>query len=48
MLFSGFISMLQRNGVVEADEVEHELLVLLGVAHVDDGVLGKKHFISQL
>jgi hypothetical protein len=33
--------MLQRNGVVEADEVEHELLVLLGVAHVDDGVLQK-------
>ena len=34
--------MFERNGVVEADEVEHELLVLLGVAHVDDGVLRKK------
>ncbi len=42
MFFSGLVVMLERNGVVEADEVEDELLVLLGVAHVDDGVLHTK------
>jgi len=41
MVLSIAIVIFQRYGVVEADEVEHELLVLLGVAQVDDGVLSK-------
>ena len=42
MFFSGLVVMFERYGVVEADEVEHELLVLLDVAQVNDGVLPEK------
>ena len=42
MVISISVVIVERNGVVEADEVEHELLVLLDVAQVNDGVLPEK------